>query len=443
MNFFGLGKKKSPSPQELWRLIRSDLEKLEKLDPTAADSKHQIDKLNKDAAERLTQVLSHLPLATDYEDKQLPSDEARDAIVSSMLSDDTLVMIARDLGKYEFEVKRLVSQIFSNLMTAKEEESGKRPALEYVLNHKTLIDHLVAGYEASASGKQPTTVPHVGEMLRACAGYDELVRYVLETGHVYRLIDAVKLQNFDVASDAFVSLREFLVKKKNASAEFIQDHFDEFFDKYWEILNTSNYVTVRQSLKVLSELLLDRTFLRPMLKYVKNEKFLMLHMDQLRNESKAIAFEAFHLFKIFVANPQKPPRVHKILYANRDRIIRFLNQFLVDREEEQFVADKQTILQKLEQLPPPPDSPTQTQAAPATQQPQPQAEAEGASGEPTAPQQQQQQPEGHERPEEQPPAAAAASASSDAPQEAPAAAAEAAVAGSGEAAPETETGGGS
>jgi hypothetical protein len=60
--------------------------------------------------------------------------------------------------------------------------------------------------------------------------------------------------------------------------------------------------------------------------------------------------EAFHVFKIFVANPQKPPRVQQILYKNKDRLIKLLETLKANRSDEQFDEDKNTVIGKLQAL---------------------------------------------------------------------------------------------
>jgi calcium binding protein 39 len=112
------------------------------------------------------------------------------------------------------------------------------------------------------------------------------------------------------------------------------------------------YVCQRQSLKLLSDMLLDRAFMPIMLKYINNDDFLKLHMNFLRATSKTIQFEAFHVFKIFAANPQKKPRVQTILYNNRKKLVEFLSDFLQPERDRdaQFLQDKATVIQKLKVL---------------------------------------------------------------------------------------------
>jgi len=54
-------------------------------------------------------------------------------------------------------------------------------------------------------------------------------------------------------------------------------------------------------------------------------------MNLLRANTKAIQFEAFHVFKIFVANPKKSPSIVEILLRNKERLIEFLRKFQTDK----------------------------------------------------------------------------------------------------------------
>ena len=60
-------------------------------------------------------------------------------------------------------------------------------------------------------------------------------------------------------------------------------------------------MTKRQSLKLLGEILLDRANFNVMTRYIANEANLKMMMNLLRDKSKNIQFEAFHVFKVSVA----------------------------------------------------------------------------------------------------------------------------------------------
>jgi hypothetical protein len=77
----------------------------------------------------------------------------------------------------------------------------------------------------------------------------------------------------------------------------------QFFAKYNTLLTSSNYVTKRQSIKLLGEILLDRANYNVMLQYVDSPDHLKLTMNLLRDKSKNIQYEAFHVFKVRVNFP--------------------------------------------------------------------------------------------------------------------------------------------
>ena len=64
-----------------------------------------------------------------------------------------------------------------------------------------------------------------------------------------------KMLNFLMKTLIF---QELLTKHKMLAADFLEANFDKVFGHYQKLLHSDNYVTRRQSLKLLGELLLDR-----------------------------------------------------------------------------------------------------------------------------------------------------------------------------------------
>lgn len=56
---------------------------------------------------------------------------------------------------------------------------------------------------------------------------------------------------------------------KRKRKKFLKNKFDTVFEKYNILLKSSNYVTRRQSLKLLGELLLDRANFQVMMRYIQ------------------------------------------------------------------------------------------------------------------------------------------------------------------------------
>ena len=147
-------------------------------------------------------------------------------------------------------------------------------------------------------------------------------------------------------------MKDVLTKHKQMVCQYLCANFDLFFSMYNEILvKSKSYVTKRQSIKLLGEILLDRANYPVMTAYVDQSKHLQLCMTLLRDERKMIQYEAFHVFKVFVANPKKSKDVNVMLFKNREKLLRFLPSFLQDRtEDDQFTDEKSYLLRQIEDL---------------------------------------------------------------------------------------------
>jgi calcium binding protein 39 len=56
------------------------------------------------------------------------------------------------------------------------------------------------------------------------------------------------------------------------------------------------------------------------------------------------------VFKVFVANPNKPKPILDILIKNKEKLLKFLKTFQHDRDDEQFNDEKGYLLKQIEQL---------------------------------------------------------------------------------------------
>lgn len=81
-------------------------------------------------------------------------------------------------------------------------------------------------------------------------------------------------------------------------AQYLEANFDRMFTMYNSLILSQNYVTKRQSLKLLGEILLDRANYAVMTQYISHESNLKMMMNFLRDKSRNVQFEAFHVFKV-------------------------------------------------------------------------------------------------------------------------------------------------
>ncbi|KAI9221741.1 Mo25-PA [Blastocladiella britannica] len=265
-----------------------------------------------------------------------PSPEALSALAQEMYTQDLLALLVTHLSRLEFEAKKDVVFIVNTLL--RRQIGSRQPTVEYFSVRENLLVTMVRGYE------NPEIALNCGMMVRECVRYEPLAKLVLLNPVFWSFFDYVESTTFDTASDAFATFKDLLIKHKGIVAQFLDAEYDEFFTRYTRLLNSNNYVTKRQSLKLLGELLLDRANFAVMTRYISSADNLKLMMNLLRDRSRNIQFEAFHVFKVFVANPKKVKPVADILVKNREKLLSYLSTFHAEKTDDDLFNDEKQYL---------------------------------------------------------------------------------------------------
>jgi len=333
MNFF---KSKQKSPQELVRLTKEAIIVLEKDSTPNQKAKDK-------AVEDISKYLQAMKVILYGEGDTDPNPELVQQQASEVYQSDLLLLLVNNLEKFEFEARKDAAQIFNNLLRR---QIGTRfPTVEYICKKEAILFTLVAGYD------NPEVACNCGLILRECARHEALAKVLLYSDLFYKYFNYVELSSFDVASDAFATFKDLITKHKVMCAEFLEANYDKFFSLYETLLDSENYVTRRQSLKLLGELLLDRANFHILKRFIEDPENLKRVMNLLRSKSRNIQFEAFHVFKVFVANPNKTKPILDILLKNKERLIDFLKKFQNDRiDDEQFNDEKAYLIKQISQL---------------------------------------------------------------------------------------------
>ena len=247
------------------------------------------------------------------------------------------------MPRLEFEARKDITQIFVALL--QRSIGSRHPTVEYVYSNPSIVSMTIRGYE------MPGIALNTGMILHEMLQYEILAKLFLYSSDLYRFPQYIEFTSFSISCDAFKNLRDALVSHRSMAAEFLQQQYVQFFSMFTQLLDSQNYVTRRQSLKLLGELLVDRAHYSTMIRYVSDEENLKRIMNALRDRSKHIQLEAFHVFKVFVANPKKTPAVEAILRRNRSRILSFLEAFLPDSTNEAFIDERQYIIQIIRAMP--------------------------------------------------------------------------------------------
>lgn len=271
-----------------------------------------------------------------------PTAEVVAEVVLEAIKSDVLELIVQKIPTLAWEARKDCVHIWGAILRQK--VNGIQCGLEYLESHTELLDYLVLCYE------NKEVALNCGCMLRECARYSALAKYLLESLSFEMFFKFVETSNFDVASDAFATFKELLTRHNVVVVAYLTSRYASFFANFDKLLRSNNYVTRRQSLKLLSDILLERSNSAIMMLYISDVRNLRVMMMLITDPSKNIQASAFHVFKVFVANPQKPPQIVNILAKNRDKLLRFLDAFHIDKEDEQFEEEKELLVKEIEGL---------------------------------------------------------------------------------------------
>ncbi len=326
-----VAKKKTPDQMVLAAI--DALKSLSKGDSLSVDE-------TADAGKYLDRQLNDIKIILygDIDHPDIDEDQIR-TISGFIQSSDMIPLLISNISVVSFEARKDIALIFNNMM-----RKNLNNMVCYIAANSDLVGMLANGY------LNPDSALSCGSMLRECIRYEDLASYILFSDVIWMFFDSfVHVPNFEVASDAFNTLKELLTtpKHKHVSSEFLETRYDLFLQRYDKLLQSDNYVTKRRSLKLLSEVLLDRSNFNVMMMYISSRNNLKTIMNLLRHKSSNIQFETFHVFKIFVANPNKTDEITDILCKNAKKLVAYLEAFQVEKDEEdpQFVAEKRLLIE--------------------------------------------------------------------------------------------------
>ncbi len=223
--------------------------------------------------------------------------------------------------------------------------ANKTTQLAALLQHYTNPEAaLLAGSIVRDAVRSSKTL-HVG-ILVAEPQHDEytpLNKHIIELMHTH-----VNNDSFEVAADALATIKVLSTANPQAVREFLQSHHSAFFGAYDVMLRSTKYTTRLEGLKLLSELLLDKDNFDIMVQFVRSKGYMRSVMTLMRDKHTSIQFEAFHVFKLFVANPEKPDGIQQVLVSNREKLVTFIRNLCNDRDDSDFMREKALIIETLE-----------------------------------------------------------------------------------------------
>ncbi|KAL9129320.1 MAG: hypothetical protein Q9217_002191 [Psora testacea] len=329
--------------------------------------------------DELSKSLAEMKLILQGTHETDSSPEAVQQLVRDMIHEDFFFSLIQSIRLLRFEARKDSQTILSYALRFRPPGNTEEDtiAIAYVIDHRPeVVVELCRGYEHRESAMP------CGAVLREILKNDQIAAIVLhdesmgneravrvvdidfehpQTGNgvFWRFFHYIDKLAFEASTDAFTTFRDILTKHKTLVSQYLDINFDLFFERFNKVLmGSDSYVTKRQSIKLLGEILLDRANYNVMTAYVDKGEHLKLCMVLLKDDRKMVQYEGFHVFKVFVANPHKSEAVKKILTQNRERLLKFLPGFLEDRQDDdQFLDEKSFLIRQIELLPAPPAAP--------------------------------------------------------------------------------------
>eukprot|EP01025_Chloroclados_australasicus_P026335 TRINITY_DN2614_c0_g1_i1.p1 TRINITY_DN2614_c0_g1~~TRINITY_DN2614_c0_g1_i1.p1 ORF type:complete len:347 (-),score=39.71 TRINITY_DN2614_c0_g1_i1:374-1414(-) len=291
--------------------------------------------------EEIDKYLELFKITLVGEDGKGPNKENAFALASKSTTTNLLYLLVDHLKDLDFEGRKIAATVFNEIIKQRD-DFGNSPGVEYVIEKPEILSHLVKGYEDQGLALV------CGAMLRDCINIEKLTQVILEGPLMEKIFEKVQVTNFEVASDAFLTLRVLLSLHKQLVSQYLLENFQDFFQRYTKLMCSENFVTRVQSLKLLGELMTAKENVQVTVQYVSDVKNLVLIMNLLKDEARTIQFEAFHVFKVFVANPKKARPIVEVLVNNKQKLLKYLEDFHNDRiDDQQFMDEKAVIIREI------------------------------------------------------------------------------------------------
>ncbi|KAG8660025.1 hypothetical protein MANES_02G106400v8 [Manihot esculenta] len=313
----GLFKSKPKTPVELVQLTRELLIYVDK--NTEVRERKREEKISE-----LSKLILELRTVLFGNGQNEPSSDACAQLTQEFFKQDVFRLLIISLPKLDLGTRQNATHVIANLQ--RQRVNCRFIASEFMENNLDIMDILLPGY---ANGDIALTY---GAISRECIRHQTVARYVLESEHMKKFFSYIQIPNFDISSDAQATFKELLTRHKSTVAQFLSKNYDWFFQEYnSQLLESTNYITRRHAVKLLGDMLLERSNSAVMVRYVSSLDNMRILMNLFRDSKKTIQVDAFHVFKLFIANQSKPPEIVSVLFTNKSKLLRFLSDFTIDK----------------------------------------------------------------------------------------------------------------
>lgn len=330
-----LFKRNPKTPPELVRALNDQVLKLDYASPDNA-KKYQ---------DECARYLKNMKVILHGDDEVEPQPDQITQLAQEIYSTDCLYYLVVNLRKLDFDSRKDVVILFLTLL--RRTMANKSPTVDYLVHSKPeIITMLIKGPENLEIGLI------CGQILRDCIKFEVINRFVLYSPSFYNFFKYVQIPTFEIATDAMMTLHELLTTHRKLVSEFLGNNYDVFITAINKPITSKNYVTKRQSVKLLNELVSQRSNQQFLSKFFDDANNLKLTMLLLSDKLKNLQLEGFHTLKFFVANPKRSQKVTDILIKNKANFIEFFKTFdIASFHDSNIIEERDYTLGEIKNLP--------------------------------------------------------------------------------------------
>ncbi|CCE61868.1 hypothetical protein TPHA_0B01960 [Tetrapisispora phaffii CBS 4417] len=289
------------------------------------------------------------------------SDEIETKFYNEIINCDLFLKLIRHLPDLEFETRKDIIFLYS-LSLRYFNETNSSQTQHFFIN-PVMISTMLRSTELVIVGNSSRDIfLTLTNMIIESSKYERMCELLLNDEFIWRIFEYCNLPDFEISTEALHIITtvfsihsevvsEFFLKGNKTSTchelTGVNNNATRFIRNVNNLLVNGSYVCKRQITKLLGSLLILRANNKLMMVYINNPENLRLIMTLLGNKSKSLQFEAFNIFKIIVANPEKPLTILQILANNREKLLAHLPKIGMENKDSTFSDEIDYIMQEI------------------------------------------------------------------------------------------------
>lgn len=301
---------------------------------------------NKKYQDESARYLKQIKVLIYGDDENEPQPDQVAALAREFYNSECLFQLVHKLKDMDFDSRKDVVAVFLMLLR-RPASTAALPLVDYLLHTKPEILVLLL------KGPENEEVALVcGQILRECIKYEEINRFVIDNPLLWNYFRYMQSPVFEIATDSYTTFHDLLTTHKKLASDFLANNYELFTSNINALIQCDNYVTKRQSVRLLAELVLQKQNQYFLNKYFDDTNNLKMVMMLLSDKLKNLRVEGFHIFKFFVAKPKKSPKIQDILARNRDNFLAFFDNFdFSSFNDPNLIEERDYIISEIEKLP--------------------------------------------------------------------------------------------